>query len=367
LTASASDYSRPPRTDELEVSLLGPGYGESAVLHVGDGDWIVVDSCVDPTTHNAAALDYLAAIGAQPNESVKYILATHWHDDHIGGLAQLVDACASAEFACSVALRQGEFLALVAAETYGPIKQDSGVRELASVMEVLKGRAQESPKWALANRRLWQSREGATYEWSLHTLSPSDDAVARAQLQLAALLPEPLRPKRRIVSLTPNHASVAAWLDIGDISVLLGGDVEAGALGWDAILQSSERPAGLSTVYKVAHHGSQEDSPAAVWTDLLVENPWALLSPWSLGGHALPTEAGRAAICRQTSRAHQSQLMKPGHLDRDPRVEKMIRESVRYLRRAEPSTGHVRLRGRADGGEPFSWEVEHFAGAGAIC
>lgn len=33
-----------PRLDEIEVSLLGPGYGESVVVHMGGGEWMVVDS-----------------------------------------------------------------------------------------------------------------------------------------------------------------------------------------------------------------------------------------------------------------------------------------------------------------------------------
>ena len=37
----------PPGKNEFEITLFGPGYGESVVLHVGSGAWIVVDSCID--------------------------------------------------------------------------------------------------------------------------------------------------------------------------------------------------------------------------------------------------------------------------------------------------------------------------------
>ena len=40
----------PPRTDELEVSLFGPGVGECVIVHLGAGEWMVVDSCLDPAT-----------------------------------------------------------------------------------------------------------------------------------------------------------------------------------------------------------------------------------------------------------------------------------------------------------------------------
>lgn len=38
----------PPVADELEVSVFGPGVGESVVVHLGHGDWMVVDSCLNP-------------------------------------------------------------------------------------------------------------------------------------------------------------------------------------------------------------------------------------------------------------------------------------------------------------------------------
>ena len=50
--------TQPPCHDELEVSIFGPGIGESVVVHLGYGDWIVVDSCLNPRTRLPAALEY---------------------------------------------------------------------------------------------------------------------------------------------------------------------------------------------------------------------------------------------------------------------------------------------------------------------
>ena len=44
---SVTKAGTPPGRREFELTLLGPGYGESIVLHVGDGIWILVDSCLD--------------------------------------------------------------------------------------------------------------------------------------------------------------------------------------------------------------------------------------------------------------------------------------------------------------------------------
>ena len=73
--------NRPPNPEEIEVTLLGPGYGESAVLHIGNGVWVIVDSCIN---HEGIpqALEYLESIGVAPAQAVDLIVATHWHDDH---------------------------------------------------------------------------------------------------------------------------------------------------------------------------------------------------------------------------------------------------------------------------------------------
>ena len=81
----------PPRDGEFELTLLGPGYGESVVMHVGAGVWVLVDSC--GRADAPAALEYLAKVGVDPAEAVKLIVASHWHDDHMRGMAHLAHTC----------------------------------------------------------------------------------------------------------------------------------------------------------------------------------------------------------------------------------------------------------------------------------
>lgn len=103
-----SEQRRPPQPHEIEISLFGPGYGECIVAHLGAGEWMIVDSCIDKSAR-PAALEYLRTIGVNASQHVKWVLATHWHDDHIRGLSDIVSECESAEFACSMALRNKEF------------------------------------------------------------------------------------------------------------------------------------------------------------------------------------------------------------------------------------------------------------------
>ena len=93
----------PPGRGDFELTLLGPGYGESLVLHLGDGIWVLVDSCLD-SDGLPQALRYFESINVDPAEAVDLIVATHWHDDHIRGIADLVETCKKATFCCGAVL-----------------------------------------------------------------------------------------------------------------------------------------------------------------------------------------------------------------------------------------------------------------------
>jgi hypothetical protein len=67
----------PPTPDQLEVTLIGPGYGECAVVHLGNGRWMIVDSCIDKPSATPAAIKHLSELGIRPEESVDLIIMTH--------------------------------------------------------------------------------------------------------------------------------------------------------------------------------------------------------------------------------------------------------------------------------------------------
>ncbi|MCB9390300.1 MAG: hypothetical protein H6512_12295 [Acidimicrobiia bacterium] len=45
-----------PDSREFEVTLMGPGTGESLVVHMGDNRWMIVDCFVDGESGEAAPL-----------------------------------------------------------------------------------------------------------------------------------------------------------------------------------------------------------------------------------------------------------------------------------------------------------------------
>ncbi|MGC1523037.1 MAG: MBL fold metallo-hydrolase, partial [Steroidobacteraceae bacterium] len=102
--------ANPPAPDEVEVTVIGPGFGECILVHTGSGRWLIVDSCRDPATRQPAALLYLRSLGVDPATSVDWIVATHWHADHVGGIYELVSICSKAQFFCASVLQKREFL-----------------------------------------------------------------------------------------------------------------------------------------------------------------------------------------------------------------------------------------------------------------
>ena len=157
----------PPERGEFELTLFGPGYGECVLLHAGDGIWAIIDSCIDGEGA-PRALRYLESINVNAAEAVRLIVATHWHDDHMRGMAQLVEACKGADFCCAAALCRTEFLKISAVLGQHFIAAGSGADEISSVFSRLREK-KARPTHAIANRRIFA--RSACEIWSL---SPSD-------------------------------------------------------------------------------------------------------------------------------------------------------------------------------------------------
>ena len=346
-----------PSEDEIEIVLLGPGYGESIVLHIGRGSWVIVDSCINDEG-KPRALEYLASIGVDARRDVDLVVATHWHDDHINGMATIVEVCREANFCCANTLINGEFLATIdALEGRHLTERGSGVREIYRVFKWLESKSSR-PRFASANTRI--HLRGPCEIWSL---SPGNTAFEGFLKSVGALLPRQGQAKTRIPSISPNDFSVVLWIAIEDVAVLLGSDLERA--GWIEILDSEERPAGGASMFKVPHHGSEGADEPDVWKQMLSRDPYALLAPWRRGNRLLPTTRDVERILSYTRNAYTS--ANPERISRSRKyanrmVNRTIRSTGIRLRQLEMSPGAIRLRRRISSGS--NWNVETF---GAAC
>ena len=339
--------SSAPPPDTLEVSVFGRGVGECIVAHIGDGEWFVVDSFMDPETDRPIALAYLESLGVDVSTAVKMVVVTHWHNDHCAGGRELLSASAAARMVCSAALNKKEFGTFIGAGLTHPDGK-SGVEEFAEMLRVEMKRQQgrpasKGPVWAIADRTLHSSAVS-----KVSALSPSDGTQSLALHELGMSLPTSGAPKRRPISLSPNPLSVVLWIECGMINVLLGADLEVGTddrTGWRAILNSETRPGGLAAIFKVAHHGSENAHDARVWAELLSDKPHAVVTPYLAGRKPLPSPADSARISSLTPYAYVAGPPRPARRQcRSRAAEKLLKLAAPDLHTIGGPVGHIRLR-----------------------
>jgi hypothetical protein len=355
--------SGPPAAGEIEISLFGRGFGEAIVAHLGDGRWMLVDSLVEENDE-PVALRYLAEIGVDPSHVV-LIVATHWHDDHVAGLAQVYAACPEALMVLPAALRSSEMDAFRGeARLYGTGRVSSGVGELDEISLLQMTEHRRSFRLGKINARLL-SLEPRTHEHTVEVeaVSPSDADVVASLREVAGRRPG-AGSERWVMPFEANDISVAIWLSVGPHRVLLGADLERHAdpqRGWGAVLSSPVRLAGRAGLYKVAHHGAENAHHDEVWSTLLGEAPIATLSTWNRGAK-LPRSGDVARILALTPEAYITSNLSRSPRSRPKMVERKVHERGALIRAAPKRAGQVRLRFDLVAPDA-SWRVELIDGA----
>ena len=299
-------------------------------------------------------MSYFRDLGVE-SSAVRFALVTHWDDDHIRGIADVVEAAPSCAVAVSAALHKREILAFVI-ENSGLGGVGSGVSELRDVLRIVHERG--TPLlWAKVNTMLHPLPPGLAPE--IVALSPSDDALGRS---LEALIEDATGlegsvPRRFRAPEGPNGASVAVSVKKGGIVMLLGADLETSAnpdAGWDAVLKYAA-PATAASMVKVPHHASAGADHDGIWETLAEPQPVAIITPWSRGRKFLPTEADLVRLSGVSDKVYLTAVPSLARIKKDPAVNKLIQrlhgEKVEELR----GWGHVRARRRPDEAE---WRVE---------
>lgn len=363
-----SEVAEPPAADELEVSVFGPGVGESIVVHLGHGDWMVVDSCLNPRTRRPAALEYLGTIGVDVGSAVKLLVLTHWHDDHVRGAGKILEQAHAAQVVCSAKDHGDAFFN--ALETARAARlPNTGFDEMTGILDTLLSRRLPSqraesvgPVWAVEGRALLK-RDGANSRQPMQVvaLSPSDATLTLAMHELRPFLPRSAGPERRAVRLTPNQRSVVVFAEAGTRAILLGADLEQTpnpATGWNAVIRSPIRPTARSEVFKVPHHGSAGADNDAVWREMLVGEPIACLTPFSRGRSPLPTTKDLRRLRQRTPHVFCARRARGPKPRRKPAaVERTIREVAKRRRSMEGPLGHIRVRGALSDRTPMRVEL----------
>jgi beta-lactamase superfamily II metal-dependent hydrolase len=361
--------SDPPKSDELEVSIFGPGKGEAIAVHLGGGDWITVDSCRSQSKGTHSILDYFEAIGVNIEQQLKVVVGTHAHDDHIAGLGQLYESAKNAIFVCSAAAASEEFLVTAEADKSVAAGLRSSVRrEYLRILDEVERRGRERSGFAPLKRAveslpLWtRSSTPGRAAAEIVALSPSHVAVTRAQRDLATSALAAPNGTKRFANRDPNEFAVALWVSVGSQRILLGADLLSGpaGCGWQAVL-ANVSVSGKAGIFKVPHHGSITSHHDGVWAEMLEVNPVALIAPFRGGRKHLPSPADLARICALTNSGYvTASPERIAQRESTRRISASLGGVASNVRDPWGTPGHVRAR---KGKDDAPWHVEMFGPA----
>lgn len=330
-----------PAAAQLEVSLFGPGTGECIVAHLGNNEWMVVDSCTN-ANKEPVAVEYLTRLGVSM-DSVKLIVLTHFHDDHIGGAKLLIETCTEAQVFISSALTYDESISFCVAHAQDDVLVDVDKPSTRELVNILKsaGMGDRHLKLAVANKVLY--RNGSML---VHALSPSDRAVSQSRLLLGESFLETGRGFRKLAGkLHPNLCAVALHICNGVDTVLLGSDLEVckgTALGWEAVLLDTAKPVTTAKVFKVPHHGSQNGHSDDVVAKMLAVNPISILTTFN--SSSLPRETDIKRIQSYSEALYHTTPPKVRAPSRNRDAEESLKQVAKRRRIISKTMGHIQIR-----------------------
>jgi hypothetical protein len=274
---------------DLEVVVLGRSKGESVVVRMGD-DLLVVDSFLAGKRPAAHAFIEQARWKA---DRVLGIVATHWDDDHVHGLAAvLADAPAARFFAPAVSdsVKLAAWLAHTRRHRAEADDPADATGSFARVLTVLKERDADGHRVKARAMILRHPESGCL----VLGLSPTQRAIDEERATA-------LGGTGTVVA--SNLTSIALWIQTDTHRVLLGGDLESHPdFGWDAAIgETADLIDDAATLVKVPHHGSADAHADAMWSTLLKPKPWAVLTPY---GPVLPRVTDMARLYGLASELH---------------------------------------------------------------
>jgi len=212
--------------DLLYLFVLGPCKGETVLLRVPPGHWMVIDSFQVGRPHRPAAESIITQYGGR----VEVLALTHPHADHFEGFIDLIDRYNEAKLGC---VYPGD----------SPATRGLSADPIAARKEGAKR----------VFTRIWDEWER---DHARRRSTFRDDTWSIGDATVTSLHPDPpVDPTRW--SKYPNTISSAMLVVWHDLRLLLGADVPSSE--WPGIARAFPFP-GLNrhAAMKVPHHGSRE-------------------------------------------------------------------------------------------------------------
>ncbi len=271
------------------------------LININDDTYVVIDSFINYASGNSVILDYLQEAVISP-EKVKFIIATHWHDDHVKGLSQVLKECSQSKFVISNALSSNEFLTLLGKHDLIS-SHNSGIKEFSEMFEYLSDKGVKPI--LVSQDQIIHRNQINEIGVEIVALSPSNSSIIDALHFFNSL---PINgSNKNVVKPKLNHLSIVVQMKVNDLTCLFGADLENHPdteKGWTAVLGSETFSVKTSNVFKVPHHGSKNASSNELWASLSNSNIISMLTPWRRGNRFIPTNDEAREILTHSDQAY---------------------------------------------------------------
>lgn len=286
-----------PEKGKLTLYVFGPGFGESQVVALPDGKWLVVDSCVQNDVN--LPLELLRHFDAP---AIDLLAVTHPDLDHYKGLPELIAGFEVKRLWRYPGFRSARDM-LIRLEKDDP--KNKSLREMRRMYDAMLP-LMKSPKGREAG---YDTRLLPESTCRVTCIAPCPQAKTHEAEGLVALVKRIERgeeltkeDKRRLMG-EANRLSLAIVIWWGEVGILLGGDVEHDdgneARGWPGIIavmkedDTLELIQGLRIV-KLPHHGSKGAFCEEAWKHHASKGPveLAVVTRFDKGANPPPHAAG---------------------------------------------------------------------------
>ncbi|MDE7328490.1 MAG: MBL fold metallo-hydrolase [Clostridia bacterium] len=270
--------------DDIEISVFGRGFGECIVLCCGNKEYVVIDSFVNPQTKKPIAIDYLNALGIS-TKSIKKVILTHWHSDHISGAVDILNVAApDVQLVVSPIISEKRFMEYI---SLGKESCVSSTSEFVKIYEYIEKNGIQHVCLAKEKTRVYSNESLSNAE--IYCLFPHDTNVI--DYLNSIILPKTGDPVAYEYK-DENLLSIVLLMKYSSDGALFGGDLEVSQNndGWSAIVNNYEHHKNYPSIFKIPHHGSVNAHCELVWRNILQPNPISILTVYNKG-NKLPKDS----------------------------------------------------------------------------
>lgn len=260
----------------IESILLGGGngFGESIILILPNGDVGIIDSCINPKTKKALSLEYLVESNIDYGK-VKFLILTHFHQDHYTGISQILDVCNNVKFFTSSALYTKNFnflfhSLLQISSSLNPYK------ELKTILDICLVKGRSIHILSDLSKPILQSNE-----LIVKSHSPNDKTIEHFDSLYNSHSQKLLTESAYVPNKNDfNLQSIVITVESCDGNILYGADLEYHdtIIGWSPVVDVIKPKRYI--ISKIPHHGSQNGYKKDDLDQILCNNSYLKLTPY---------------------------------------------------------------------------------------